>query len=89
MALMTPTTHKKAMKAWVECMRNLRNEVRRARMLRTTGRVIDREDAEGILIMAWHEHKHLQAKLRALNTADIQKFSHVSPAAAARLQNKP
>ena len=85
---MTPTTHKKAMKVWAEDMRELRGEVRKARVLRTSGRFVDQEDAQGILDMAGHTRKRLQARLRYLKDCEIVKYGHVSPNAADRLRRR-
>ena len=68
-------------------MGDLRVDVRKARKLLSSSRMLDREDGAGILAMAYHEHRWLQRQLRELHACAVEKYAHVSPAAAARLKS--
>ena len=85
---MTPTTLRKRWAAWHVAMRTLRAEVGATRALRATGRLLDAEDAEGALAMAWHYHNVLRAECRLLRETVAVKYSHLSPAAAVRAERR-
>ena len=48
----------------------LHADVRRARALRATGRILDAEDAEAILTMVWARHHGLRRRIKWLRTVE-------------------
>lgn len=62
-----------------------RAHLREARRLRATGRILDREDAEGLITMAWHERQQARKFRAELAECVVEKGARVSPTARARL----
>lgn len=67
-----------------ESLRLLRSELHYIRILRASPHLLDREEADGRLDAAWHEHNRIRCTLRWLRTVRVEKGSAWSPAAAAR-----
>lgn len=88
MPVMTPTTLRKRWAAWHVAMRDLRAELRTVRALRATGRLLDTEEADGRLDVAWSVHNVLRMECRRLRSTVAVKYSHISSAAAARAERR-
>lgn len=74
---------RKHIREWIE---DMRSDIRMIRELRAKGGVLALEDAEGMSDMLWHKHKVLWPKLRTLSTCKVEKYSNLSPKAAARMK---
>jgi hypothetical protein len=86
MSVITPNRARVLLRAWRKSMAELRATLRRVRILRRSTRLLDQEEAQALLDVAYHDHRALQASLRALRASNIVKYSAVSPAAADRLK---
>ena len=80
----TPTRARRERKYFKEEFAWLRSELRAVRALRKTGRILDAEEAEGRLNMAWHAHNALIARRRAILALPVVLNAHISLAAAER-----
>lgn len=80
----TPTRHRAERRAWRTGMQDLRAEMRAIRALRATGKVLDAEEAQGRLDVAWQVHRRLQERLRMIRSVKVEAYSHLSPTAAKR-----
>ncbi|MDB5910623.1 MAG: hypothetical protein JWP34_4737 [Massilia sp.] len=86
LVVITPNAARNLRKAVREGFADYRARIAKVRELRATGRILDREDADGILWMVLHEHRqHVQRYLHTLRTAKVEKGSNLSPRAQARL----
>jgi len=81
----TPTRYARERKVLHEFFAEMRADIGEARRLRATGRLLDAEEADGILVMLPHKHDITRARLRWLRAVRVEKYSHVSPNAAKRL----
>lgn len=81
---MTPTAVKRLRRHVRAELQRLRAEIAAVRTLRASARLLDREDAEGRLAMACHDHRIVQALIRRLRAATVEPYSHLSPTAAQR-----
>ncbi len=84
----TPTTWKRVRIGTLAELRRIREAIGQVRSMRALGRVLDTEEAEGMLIMLWHDHNAARASLRWLRSVTIESYSHVSPSAAARMKGR-
>lgn len=84
--VLTPHAYKKLRAHVRQVLAALRKEYAEIRVLRQSERYLDREDADGRLIMANHWHNEVRKHLRTLRTAQVLKYANISPAAAARLR---
>jgi len=58
--------------------------LRAARAFRASGSVLDREEADGCITLAWLARGRARAACAALRTATVERYSAMSPAARAR-----